>query len=58
MLDFLRRLSSILLRSFSFDLLFKALTFPSAILLILVNLLPIYGESRQEKSLLVYNLEE
>ncbi len=43
MLNFFKRLSSILLRIFSFDLLFKAFTFPSAILLILVNLLPIYG---------------
>jgi hypothetical protein len=43
MLNFFKRLSSILLRIFSFDLLFKAFTFPSAILLILVNLFPIYG---------------
>ena len=43
MLNFFKRLSSILLRIFSFDLLFKAFTFPSAILLILVNLLPVYG---------------
>ncbi len=43
MLNFFKRLSSILLRIFSFDFLFKAFTFPSAILLILVNLLPIYG---------------
>jgi hypothetical protein len=43
MLNFFKRLSSIFLRIFSFDLLFKAFTFPSAILLILVNLLPVYG---------------
>ena len=43
MSNFFKRLSSILLRIFSFDLLFKALSFPSAILLIIANLLPIYG---------------
>ncbi len=43
MLDFFKRLLTILGRMFSLEYLFRAIKMPSAILLVLVNLIPIVG---------------